>query len=115
MNKNIIRTALAISLFAINAGNAATTSDVNALEKEFIAVENQLITPELRLDDLQKERSQYDGFSGWFKGSTKKALDAEIEKNEAEAKKLGDTLTNLNKEIQAKVYDVALSYEKNGN
>ncbi len=115
MNKNIIRTALAISLFAMNAGNAATTSDVNALEKEFIAVENQLITPELRLDDLQKERSQYDGFSGWFKGSTKKALDAEIEKNEAEAKTLGDTLTKLNKEIQAKVYDVALSYEKNGN
>ena len=116
MKKNILKVALVLSLAAMGSnGYAATTSDVEKLEREFISIENQLLTPEIRLDELNKERSEYDGISGWFKFSKKKALDAEIENKEAEANKLGDSLTKLNKEIQSKVFDVAKTYEENGN
>lgn len=116
MNKNIIKTALVLSLAAISAnGYAANTSDIESLEKQFISLENQLLTPELRLDDLQKERSEYDGISGWFKFSKKKALDADIEKNEKEAKELADNMSKLSKDIQSMVFDVAKTYESKGD
>lgn len=116
MKKNILKTALVLSLTAITVnGFAANTSEIENLEKQFIAIENELLTPELRLDDLQKERSTYDTFIGWFKFSKKKAVDAEITMQEGEVKKLADQLNKLNKDIQSKVFEVAQSFEAKGD
>ena len=114
-SNNIIKTALVLTLAASTCGFAANESDIESLEKQLIFVENQLFTPELRLDDLQKERSQYDGISGWFKGSKKKALDAEIEKQEAEVDKLSGDMNKLSAQIQSMVFEVAKTFEAKGN
>ena len=113
--RNIIKTALVLMLAVSTYSFAANESDIESLEKQLIFVENQLFTPELRLDDLQKERSEYDGISGWFKGSKKKALDAEIEKQEAEASKLTSEMNKLSTEIQSMVFEVAKTFESKGN
>ena len=116
MNKNILKVALVLSLSALSSDcYAANTSEIENLEKQFIAVENELLTPELRLDDLQKERSNYDSFTGWFQFSKKKAVEAEIEKQEGEVKKLSEQLGKLNKDIQSKVFEVAQSFEAKGD
>ena len=112
---NIIKTALVLTLAASTCGFAANESDIESLEKKLISVETQLFTPELRLDDLHKERSQYDGISGWFKGSKKKALDAEIEKQEQEVSKLSGDMNKLTTEIQSMVFEVAKTFEAKGN
>ena len=112
---NIIKTALVLTLAASTYGFAANESDIEDLEKKLIFIENQLFTPELRLDDLQKERSEYDGISGWFRGSKKKALDAEIEKQESEVNKLAGEMNKLSSEIQSMVFEVAKTFEAKGN
>ncbi|MBP5469360.1 MAG: hypothetical protein J6Z11_08960 [Candidatus Riflebacteria bacterium] len=114
-NTNIIKTALVLTLAASTCGFAANESDIENLEKQLIYVENELFTPELRLDDLQKERSEYDGISGWFKGSKKKALDAEIEKQEAEVSKLSGDMNKISTQIQSMVFEVAKTFEAKGN
>ncbi len=112
---NIIKTALVLTLAASTCSFAANESDIESLEKKLISVETELFTPELRLDDLHKERSQYDGISGWFKGSKKKALDAEIEKQEQEVSKLAGDMNKLTTEIQSMVFEVAKTFEAKGN
>lgn len=114
-SNNIIKTALVLTLAASTCGFAANESDIENLEKKLIFIENQMFTPELRLDDLQKERSQYDGISGWFKGSKKKALDAEIEKQESEVNKLSTDMNKISTEIQSMVFEVAKTFEAKGN
>lgn len=114
-SNNIIKTALVLTLAASTCGFAANESDIENLEKKLIFIENQLFTPELRLDDLHKERSQYDGISGWFKGSKKKALDAEIEKQESEVNKLTNEMNKLSSDIQSMVFEVAKTFEAKGN
>ena len=114
-NTNIIKTALVLTLAASTCGFAANESDIESLERQLINVENELFTPELRIDDLQKERSQYDGISGWFKGSKKKALDAEIEKQEAEVTRLSGDMNKLSTQIQSMVFEVAKTFEAKGN
>lgn len=115
MNKNIIKTALILSLAVTINTFAASEADIEKLERDLINIENQLMTPELRLDDLQKERSAYDGLSGLFQISKKKALDTEISNQETEVNKLASQMRNLTSEIQAMVFEVAKSFEKKGN
>lgn len=90
---------------------AASVSDIENIEKNLIKTETELLTPELRLDELFAERSKYDGIGGWFQNSKKKALDAEIEKEQEKVKTLTNELKDLNNQVQEMVYQVAQSYE----
>jgi hypothetical protein len=94
---------------------SADENDIKTLEKELIQKELKLLEPELRLDQLQKERSKYDGFSGWFQGSKKKALDAQIEKQNKLADQAYREMKTVSDQVQKMVYSVAYSYEKHGN
>ena len=94
---------------------AAEEKDIEELEKKLISVETQLLEPELRLDKLQQERSKYDGASGWFQGSKKKALDSEIEKNEALVSEKYSEMKSTAQQVQKMVFDVAYAFEKRGN
>ena len=94
---------------------SANENDIEALEKELIQKELKLLEPELRIDQLQKERSKYDGFSGWFQGKKKKALDKQIEKKSREVDNAYREMKSVSDQVQKMVYSVAYSYEKHGN
>lgn len=95
-------------------GFAADEKDIADLEKQLIQKETQLLEPELRLDQLQKDRSKYDGASGWFQGKKKKALDAEIAKMDTQASQIYREMKSVSTQIQKMVFDVAYTFEKNG-
>ncbi len=117
INKNLILTGIFSVTMAINPfmAGAAEEKDIEELEKKLISVETQLLEPELRLDKLQQERSKYDGASGWFQGSKKKALDSEIEKNEALVSEKYSEMKSTAQQVQKMVFDVAYAFEKRGN
>ena len=82
-NKTVLKSIFAAGLiFSTVSLPAAEEKDIAELEKQLITAESKLLEPELRLDKLQQDRSKYDGTGGWFQGSKKKALDAEIAKNQ---------------------------------
>lgn len=115
-NKSLVIAGLFLAatvLFA-PAGYCASEEDIANLEKELIQKETKLLEPELRLDQLQLERSKYDGMSGWFQGKKKKALDAEIEKNESKANQLYREMKTAAQQVQKMVFDVAYTFEKRG-
>ncbi|GAB4283016.1 MAG: hypothetical protein Kow0029_28860 [Candidatus Rifleibacteriota bacterium] len=101
-------------ILAPMAGFAADESQIADLEKELILKETQLLEPELRLDQLQKERSKYDGASGWFHGKKKKALDAEIAANNEKVNKIYGEMKSVSAQVQQMVFDVAYTFEKHG-
>jgi hypothetical protein len=116
INKKVIFAGIfsAGLVFAPIAGFAADEKDIEALEKELIKKETQLLEPELRLDQLHKERSKYDGMSGWFQGKKKKALDAEIEKTNSQVDQAYGEMKTVSNQVQKMVFDVAYTFEKHG-
>jgi tetratricopeptide (TPR) repeat protein len=114
-NKNKIATILlaAATLFSATV-YAANEQDIEKLEKELVKKETKMLEPELRLDHLQKERSKYDGMSGWFQGKKKKALDAEISKMNGEVDKMYREMKSASQQVQKMVFDVAYTFEKRG-
>lgn len=94
---------------------AAEEKDILELEKLLIQKETQMLEPELRLDQLQKERSKYDGASGWFQGSKKKALDNEISSTEAKVQQMHGEMKSAAAQVQKMVFDVAYTFEKHGS
>ena len=116
INKNLILTGIFSVSMAINPfmAGAVEEKDIEELEKKLISVETQLLEPELRLDKLQQDRSKYDGASGWFQGSKKKALDSEIAKSEALANEKYSEMKSTAQQVQKMVFDVAHAFEKHG-
>lgn len=116
INKKLILTGIFSVTMAVNPfmASAAEEKDIEELEKKLIGVETQLLEPELRLDKLQQERSKYDGASGWFQGSKKKALDKEIEKNEALVNEKYSEMKATAQQVQKMVFSVAYAFEKRG-
>jgi len=116
INKNLILTGIFSLSMAINPFmvGAVEEKDIAELEKQLISVETQLLEPELRLDKLQQDRSKYDGASGWFQGSKKKALDSEIEKSEALVNQKYSEMKSTAQQVQKMVFEVAHAFEKQG-
>ena len=115
LNKSV-KACLVLSLAAASTMvYAAQESDIESLERKLVNIETEMITPELRLDDLQSQRSQYDGISGWFQGSKKKALDAEIKSETTKVDEYEGQMKSLSKQIQEMVFEVAKSFENKGN
>ncbi len=102
---------IALSSFV---AQAAEEKDIAELEKQLIQAETQLLVPELRLDQLQKDRSKYDGASGWFQGGKKKALDAEIAKNQTLVDQQYAQVRSVSEQVQKMVFSVAQTFEKHG-
>lgn len=110
-NKNLyIKITLAF-LLTHSITFAASVSDIEKIEKNLIKTETELLVPELRLDELFTERAKYDGIGGWFQNSKKKAIEAEIAKEQEKVNTLTNELKNLNNQVQAMVYEVAQTYE----
>jgi len=107
----IFTAGLVLSSFA---AQAAEEKDIAELEKQLIKAETDLLVPELRLDKLQQDRSKYDGASGWFQGSKKKALDAEIAKNSTLVDQQYTEMRSVSEQVQKMVFSVAQTFEKHG-
>lgn len=116
INKNLILTGIFSIAMVVNPfiAGAAEEKDIEDLEKKLVSVETQLLEPELRLDKLQQDRSKYDGASGWFQGSKKKALDSEIEKTESLVNQKYSEMKSTAQQVQKMVFDVAYAFEKQG-
>ena len=115
-NKKILFAGLlSASLMTVPfSANAAEVNEIEKLEKRLIEQETKLLEPELKLDRLHKDRSKYDGMSGWFQGKKKKALDAEINRTNEEVDKLYRGMKQVQSDIQAMVFDVAYTFEQKG-
>ncbi len=113
--KNLILAGIfAGALLVPFTGHAADESEIANLEKKLLQKETDLLEPELKLDRLHKERSEYDGFSGWFQGKKKKALDAEIAKTDKMVDSIYGEMKQTSAEVQKMVFDVAYTFEKRG-
>lgn len=115
-NKNIILTGIfsAGLILTPAISRAVEENDIAELEKQLIKIETQLLEPELRLDKLQQERSKYDGASGWFQGSKKKALEKEIAATESAVEQKYSEMRSTAQQVQKMVFDVAYTFEKHG-
>lgn len=103
-----------VVLLPISA-HSAQESDITELEKKLIQTETKLLVPELRLDRLFQDRSKYDGMSGWFQGSKKKALEKEISSSESEVNSLYTEMREVSTQIQKMVFNVAYAFESKGS
>ncbi|MDD3149102.1 MAG: hypothetical protein PHD82_17570 [Candidatus Riflebacteria bacterium] len=115
-NKNRLLTGIFTAGLALSSfvAQAAEEKDIADLEKQLIQAESKLLEPELRLDKLQQDRSKYDGASGWFQGSKKKALDSEIEKNKTLVDQQYAAMRSTAEQVQKMVFAVAQTFEKHG-
>jgi len=114
-NKTVLKSIFAAGLiFSTVSLPAAEEKDIAELEKQLITAESKLLEPELRLDKLQQDRSKYDGTGGWFQGSKKKALDAEIAKNQTLVDQQYKEMREVAGQVQKMVFAVAQTFEKNG-
>ncbi|NCB38447.1 MAG: hypothetical protein EOM80_06720 [Erysipelotrichia bacterium] len=116
LHKNMILTGIFTAGLALTpfVAQAAEENEIAELEKQLIKAETQMLEPELRLDKLQQERAKYDGTSGWFQGSKKKALESEIEKNTALVEQQYSQMKSVANQVQKMVFDVAYTFEKHG-
>lgn len=95
--------------------HGAQEADITELEKVLIQKETKLLVPELKLDRLFQERAKFDGMSGWFQGSKKKALEKETARTEAEINSLYTEMREVAAQIQKMVFNVAYAFESKGS
>ncbi len=116
LNRNKLLTGFFTAGLALCSfvAQAAEEKDIAELEKQLIQAESKLLEPELRLDKLQQDRSKFDGTGGWFQGSKKKALDAEIEKNQTLVEQQYSEMRSTAEQVQKMVFAVAQTFEKHG-
>ncbi|MEW6712010.1 MAG: hypothetical protein AB1403_19460, partial [Candidatus Riflebacteria bacterium] len=114
INKKSVFAGIVSAGLLIAPAFAADEKEIAELEKQLIQKETQLLEPELRLDQLHKERAKYDGASGWFQGKKKKALDAEIAANDSKVDQLYGEMKTVADSVQKMVFDVAYTFEKHG-
>ena len=110
--KVVLLTAAIVFPFTLNAANV---DEIIKLEKLLVQKETLLLEPELKLDRLLEQRSGYDGMSGWFQGSKKKALEAEINETESEINARYAKMRQVAQKIQKTVFNVAYAFESQGD
>ena len=115
LNKTLFAGLLSISLMGVPFSvSGAQVNDIEKLERQLIEIETKLLESGLKVDILQEDRSKYDGISGLFKGKKKKAIEAKIREENKTIKELGNTSKKIAAQVQKKVYDVAYTFEQNG-
>lgn len=115
-NKTLIACFCMTLFFSI--ASTLSASSIAELENIFIEKDSQLINYELKLDTLYEEQHQFDGFAGFFRRifrrRQKRDLDNEINQTRVDLEKQYTKLKSIQNQIQQKIFDVALSYENNG-
>lgn len=110
-----IAIATALSISPISADE---TSDIERLELKLLEVERSLLSAELENDDAIKANWEFRGIKGWmkgwFKGSEKKAIRKLLGEKSQEIDDLYSDTRRIESGIQAEVFDVGYSFEKQG-
>ena len=119
-NRIFAATLIIFGLVLVNVTVAAASeSELTGLLQELKAKERELYSPEFAYDGCLQQYWKFDGAGGWlgqtiFNRRAFKKLKKDMAKKEATVNRIKSELTILKKKIQNKVYEIAYSYEING-